>query len=147
MEDIMRLIIIQIGTEYFGIDIFKIKKVISRPAFLSIQGKNSSDSSCVIGIMQSKNDYIPVIDLHSKFHTSQSSNCKLAIVIMLNENKIVLLVDNINSLVDVPHECIQPIPLTEKCKQCVSKAADYDGRLIPIIDIELLFRETSKDDL
>ncbi|EHK8997914.1 purine-binding chemotaxis protein CheW [Vibrio vulnificus] len=107
-----------------------VRKVPNAPAYL-------------VGVLEIRGEYVPVVDLRVRFHLPPSHISNTTVVVVLNDvqhNPLGIIVDAVAEVYALEEGEIKPPPQTMKMEQRYIKglAATSNGHLI-IINLEALF--------
>lgn len=144
MKTSRRFIIFQIGINFFGVEIQYVKEIVKNvPMEKCINSFSEMD-----GILNMDDCVISVVDLHKKFYTEYLPVCGdvCYIIFILGKKLIAVPVNGVERYCDVTNDCLLPVPVILETGggQCIQQIINFEGRLIPVLSIELLFEETEE---
>jgi purine-binding chemotaxis protein CheW len=111
-ENQLQLVTFQLGKEIYGIDIMDVKEIQRLQETRPIPNA----PSYVEGIFKLRNDIIPVVNLHKRFHikkaeTSEEDAILSGIIILdIDGMRIGIIIDRVARVVTVEYDQIQPPP-------------------------------------
>lgn len=144
VEDRINLVTFQLGDELYGVEIMEVDQIVKTQPVRSIPNA----PHYVEGIFNLRSEIIPVISLHKRFHIKrpnfEEGDEYLGgfLILMVENNKIGVVIDRVARVVDIKKEDIQPPPQmiagigTEYISGVVRKE---DGGYLIILDIHKLF--------
>lgn len=139
METALRIIVFQVGTEYFGMEIKRVEGIVENTPMTETTDVYPSD---IVGMLNLQSVVVPVWNLYEKLQIKplavHGDSC--FIILRFNEKWIALPVDGVERYYDVPLQCLRPVPAFALRPETGGSQwiADLDGRLIPILDVERL---------
>jgi purine-binding chemotaxis protein CheW len=144
-----QLVAFRLGREIYGIDIFKIQEVIHLQKITSIP--NSPEF--VEGVIEVRNQVIPVVNLKKRLGICEDEGDKQRIVILdLDDQVLGVVVDDISKVLQMDSEGYETLPdavMGDREKACITRLAKTDDGLIIIITPERILSrmeiETLKD--
>lgn len=142
MESIHRIVVFQIGTGYFGMEITQIEGIIQKTNAIVTSSEKTSN---VDGILNLHEDMIPILNLHERLGIKPPlvQGIQYFMIISLHKNLIVLPIDKLERRYDVSSQCLCMAPpiLLGTSARYFRWVAKIDGRIVPILDPEWLFKE------
>ena len=142
MGDISQYVISRIEHELFGLNIRFVQEIIKRPEMKKI----SSKIPYFLGVIDQRNQSIPLINVRKKFYNSNELSPDPVVIIVQDArlNKLIgLVVDEVQSVVSIPNESIDhPIIFSGRDgEESVSGVAKLNAGLVIILNDEKLFSE------
>lgn len=135
-----KVVTFKMGAEYFGISIFRVMSIekidhITRMPDLP---------QYIKGILNLRGDIIPIIDLRQfMLKTTVKDYDSNRIIVVKVENTFAgLIVDEATEVLDIPSENVQGVSLAGSDLSHFMKVAKVNERLIMILDIETLVKES-----
>lgn len=142
----MKIIVFQIGTEYFGIEAERAKVIIKNTDMVRISVAHSPD---IIGILNHDGDVIPIVDLYKKMQAEAPNltNIPYFMIVSFNQKMMALPFDKMDKYYKIENSHLYGFPLLLQNPKAryFQQIANFDGRLILIIDPIQLFGETSSE--
>ena len=132
----LQLTTFKLGEEEYGIEINKVKDIITVPDITSIINSPFS----IIGMMNLREDLIPVMDLRQRFGLSQQEQTRKTriIVVEVQEERMGLLVDQVTQVLKVNEDTLEVAP--EKASQVdqayIRGICHLQDRLIILLNID-----------
>ena len=143
-----RLITFILGEEKYGLNILKVRELISFPEGLT---RIPGVPDYIIGMFNLRGLVIPVMDLRSKFNMSGEERHEFSVIIIVEvENKnIGLTVDSVSDVIFVKEEDIQDttelaVNVDTKFVKGVAKTKD---EMVILLDIDFLLSKEEFDTL
>jgi purine-binding chemotaxis protein CheW len=144
-NELLQLVICQLSSEEFGIEISKVKEIIHIPDITKIP----EAPSYIKGIINLRGNIIPVINLALRFNLSQNEldNKSRIMVVELDNIVVGIIVDAVTEVMRISIDNIDPAPeiiaskISERYIQGVGK---IDKRLLILLDIDKVFSEEQK---
>jgi purine-binding chemotaxis protein CheW len=139
----LQLVTFQLGDKFYGINIMDVKEIQGMQETRSIPNA----PAFVEGIFKLRNDIIPVINLHRRFHikrTTASEEDKLLngiIILDIDGMRLGLIIDKVSRVVTVEDGQVQPPPQIISgigAEYIIGVISREDGYLI-LLDIRRLF--------
>lgn len=130
-----QVVTFKMGKEIYGIDIFKVKEVLSMMDVTAIP--NAPDF--VKGVVQVRERVIPIIDLRKRLGLEKASGAKSRIVILDLERPIGFVVDEIDKVVNLKQAQIEAVPdavVGDVESSCIGNLAKCDDRLVILLSPE-----------
>ena len=104
-EQVTQLVTFELNKIYFGIDVFKIDRIIKKENLIDLPNKKTG---YLIAMIRFEDEIISVVSLRKRFNMSLKSTAKEKIIVINHDNNLVgLLVDDVRKLVEV--EKFEPI--------------------------------------
>lgn len=143
MKSVIQIVVFQIGLEHFGMEINRIRKIIRKTEMTEISDVHSRDT---IGMMKMVDGMVPIISAHEKLHIEPLQGNTYFMVIVANEKIVAMPIDKVGNYYNVPVQCLHSVPalVRNTNEQYFHQIADLDGKLVPILNPELLFNEGDK---
>ncbi len=107
-EELLQLVIFQLGEEEFGLDIMQVQEIIRIPEITRMP--HSPDY--VKGVINLRGKIITVINLDTRFGMEQKAhddNSRI-IVAELDENVVGMVVDSVSEVLRLPSSTMEPVP-------------------------------------
>lgn len=137
-EEIIQLATFKLGVEEYGLEIDRVKDIITVPPITRIMNAPHS----VLGMINLRGKLIPVMDLRERFGINKTDLTRKSriIVVELDHELIGLLVDKVTQVLKVSADTIEAPPdstnqIDEKYIRGISNLKD---RLIILLDLELI---------
>lgn len=147
LDDTTQLVTFRLGQETYGIDIFKIQEVIHLQKISSIP----KSPKFVEGVIEVRNQVIPVINLKKRLGIVEDGGDKQRIVILDLDGRLLgVIVDDISKVLkleDKSYEVLPDLVLGEKQKACITRLAKTEDGLIIIISPEQILTQREKKAL
>ena len=132
----VQLVTFRLGTEEYGINIMQVQEIIRLPAIVWVP----KAPSFVEGVINLRNEVIPVIDLAKRLGVSSEDRTDASRVVIANicDNLVGLVVDSVSEVMRIQTDDIEPLPnvMTSANGRFLKGIAKLDDRLIILLDIE-----------
>jgi purine-binding chemotaxis protein CheW len=146
-DDTTQLVTFRLGQETYGIDIFKIQEVIHSQKISSIP----KSPRFVEGVIEVRNQIIPVINLKKRLGIRADGGYKRRIVILDLDGRLLgVIVDDISKVIKLEgkrYEVLPDMVMGEKEKACINRLAKTDEGLIIIISPERILSKRERKAL
>jgi purine-binding chemotaxis protein CheW len=108
LEQHVQIIVLNIGGEFFGVDILQISEIV-RPKKITRVPKSSAN---IKGVMNLRGNVIPILDLRVKFNLPMKEETEFTriAVVEIKKKLIGLYVDEISNVIRLPKSGIEPPP-------------------------------------
>jgi purine-binding chemotaxis protein CheW len=130
-----QLVIFELGTEHFGIDIESVEGI---NKILDIT-KVPQAPACVEGVANLRGQIIPVVDLHRRFGmaNSEKTNQSRIVVANVGSTKIGMIVSAVSEVLTIDDSCIEnpPSMVCNINSSYIIGIANIDDRLIILLDL------------
>jgi purine-binding chemotaxis protein CheW len=130
-----QLVIFELGTEHFGIDIESVEGI---NKILDIT-KVPQAPACVEGIANLRGQVIPVVDLHKRFGMPavDLSNDSRIVVANLGSTKIGMIVSSVSEVLTIDDSTIEPPPsmVSNVNSAYIVGIANIDKHLVILLDL------------
>ncbi len=138
----------RLGVDEYGIDILKVKTIIGIIDINKIPGT----PAYVRGVINLRNQVLPVIDMRVKFGLAQADSSKDTSIIVLEIRhgeliqEIGIVVDSVSEVMDIDRSEVEEIPVFGDSfdNPFIMGVAKSKGRVLSLLSIEELL---SEDDL
>lgn len=140
MESMLRIIVFQIGTMLFGVEISRVKGIMN---IQEIEKISNAPFPNIAGVMKLYGEIVPVLNLHKKLQIqSDSLHREKYVVILISGNQsMAFAVDEIEGYLDVPIENLHSVPaiLQGVEMEYIWKIANSEDSMILVLDPDRLF--------
>jgi purine-binding chemotaxis protein CheW len=133
-----QLVAFTLGDEEYGIPITLVQEIIRHTPPRPIPGS----AAHVEGVINLRGRIIPVVDLKRRFGISGEPSGDAKIVIVeLDETTVGIIVDEVKEVITIDSEQTEPAPpgAASASADYIDSVAKLEGRLLVILDLELLF--------
>lgn len=141
MENIVKIIVFQIGIQSFGMEINAVEGIIKAKDI----GNISNDKTIIVN-----DNVVPVLDLREYFKIpSSSSGENMFVVLSLGKGMLAVYIDKIEVVYDVPYYDLRSVPLVvqNNDNSIFKSIVVLKERLIPLLAIEKLFMQAGRKDI
>lgn len=146
MEIMLRIVVFQVGTGYFGIDIRKIERIVSAAYQPEAVEDNPSNHR---GLLNIRENIVPILNLHEQFQAKPLPAAHMYYIIVNLENKLLALPsEGIGQYYDVSTQHLYPLPVLIRTEstQYIQHIVHIDDMLIPVLDLEWLYHNFAKQE-
>lgn len=136
-EEICQLVIFTLAGEYFGLPIDRVESIIKPQAITVVPHARPY----VVGVTNLRGTVLPVIDLRRRFRLTalEQTEDQRIMVVLLNDEKIGLMVDSVTQVLRLPQAAIEPPPpivTAFVASAFVTGIAKVGERLVILLDLE-----------
>ncbi|MGA1794474.1 MAG: chemotaxis protein CheW [bacterium] len=146
-SDTNQLVTFRLGQETYGIDIFKIREVIHLKRINAIPNA----PKFVEGVIDVRNQIIPVVNLKRRLGIKDDKNERQRIVILdLDDQFLGVIVDDISKVLKLETERYETLPdmvMDSREKACITRLAKTEDGLIIVISPERILTRIEKKAL
>ncbi|MCJ8313692.1 MAG: chemotaxis protein CheV [Saccharospirillaceae bacterium] len=138
----LELLLFKLGeNQVYGINVFKVKEVLQCPPLSHIPKSHR----VVCGVAHIRGGTIPIMDLSLATGSAPLEDIKNKFVIITEYNMKTqgFLVNNVERIINMNWEMIQPPPKGTGNDHYLTAVTKYDGKLIEIIDVEKILSEVA----
>lgn len=138
------MLLFQLGDDQvYGINVFKVREVITCPALSQVPGGQSN----IRGLAHLRGETVPIIDLSASIGKAPFEEpTGLVIVTEYNRNIQGFLVHRVDRIVNLRWSDISPPPETIGQDHFLTAVVEIDKKLVNVIDVEKIFAEISDMD-
>ncbi len=145
--DIIQLVNFNIGDEEFGVDILKVKEINKMTQITKIPNA----PQFVEGIINLRNQVIPIIDLRKKLGLNQKAsdhNTRIMIV-ELNTQTIGFIVDKVNEVLRINKAITEEPPkmVSGIDSQFITSIGKLEARMLILLDLSKILGEDEIEDM
>lgn len=146
MKTTSSLVTFMISNELYGIDIMEVSEIVRLSDITPIP--NSPDF--VDGVITLRGQVIPIVDLGKRFHfqpvsfTEDEELLRGIIILNVNDMVIGILIDQINRVLTINNDQIQPPPqvIAGIGAEYIQGVVKFDENLLIILNIQKLFSKS-----
>ena len=135
-DDMLQLVIFQLGGEEFGVEIVKVQEIIRMPEITQIP----QSPDFVEGVINLRGQVIVVVNLDKRFNLNQKEvdeNSRI-IVVEIDNNVVGMIVDSVNEVLRIPNSSVEPAPdlvLSQISRDYLKGVGKIDDRLLILLDL------------
>ena len=145
MDNNMSLVSFKISSELYGINIMEVREIIRLTEITPIP--NSPDF--IDGVIKLRGQIIPIVDLGKRFHftptvfSEEDELLRGIIIIRVDDMTIGVIIDQVNRVVSIEYEQIQPPPqmIAGIGAEYIEGVARLEENLLIILNIRKLFNK------
>lgn len=137
-----KIAVINVGSEEFGLDIASVVEILQAQRIYHLPQLPSFFS----GVINIRKDVVPLVDLRLRFGLSPSSRRERVVVVRLGNEKVGLLVDGVEEIIDIqPGEESSPPSLVRGLKaEYLNGLARRGERIIILLNIDSVLTSEEK---
>ena len=134
----MQVVVFSLGVDTYAIEALAVQEIVRRPEYIALP----ESPRHILGMMDFRGQSIPLIHLGQMLSVDATVAGLRAIVVEDDGFTAGFMVDDVDDVLNLPPESIEPVPSIVITASSVPKAvARIKGRLIVVIDpIKLLMR-------
>ena len=141
-EDLLQLVIFQLGGEEFGVDIMQVQEILRMPEATRIP----QSPEYVKGVINLRGKIIVVINLDTRFgmQTKEIDDDSRIIVAEVGENIMGMIVDSVSEVMRLPTSSIESAPEIVASKigaEYIKGVGKLEDRLLILLDLERVLNE------
>ena len=139
MANYVKPVVFRLGNEMYGVDINLVQSIEKDLNVVPVP----NSQLYIKGILNMRNEVIPVYSLARKFGRAQESTAESTIIISSSGLKLALEVDEVLEINDIKESNIVRMPsmLIKGDTQYLDRVANVDGKLIILLDMERLLTD------
>lgn len=143
-DELLQLVIFNLGIEEFGVDIMKVQEIIRLPEITRIP----KSPDYIKGVINLRGKIIVVMDLDKRFGmaTKEMTDESRIIVVDIEGTIIGMVVDSVSEVIRLLAKNVDPTPeiITHKINANYLKGVGkMDDRLLILLDLENIINETA----
>ena len=142
MANYVKPVVFLLGKEMYGVDINLVQSIEKDLNVVPVP----NSQSYIKGIVNMRNEVIPVYSLARKFGKEQEATAESTIIISSGGLKLALEVDEVLEI-DESHILPMPSMLVKADTQYLDRVANVDGKLILLLDVEKLLSDDEAEDV
>ena len=136
-DDLLQLVIFQLGGEEFGVEIMQVQEIIRMPAITRIP----QSPEYVGGVINLRGKIIVVINLDTRFDLSSKEldDDSRIIIVEVGDNVVGMVVDSVSEVLRLSTSNVEPTPeiISTKIRADYLKGVGkLDDRLLILLDLE-----------
>lgn len=134
----MQVVVFSLGKDTYAVEALAVQEIVRRPEYTTLPEAPRH----ILGMMDFRGHSIPIIHLGHMLSVNAAEEGLRAIVVEDDGFITAFMVDDVDDVLDLPPESIEPVPSIVSSSSSVPKAvARIKGRLIIVIDpVKLLMR-------
>ena len=147
-ENVLQLVIFQLGGEEFAVDIMQVQEIIRMPESTRIP----QAPDYVKGVINLRGKIIVVINLDVKFNieAKEIDENSRVIVVEVEDNVLGMVVDSVSEVIRLPHSNVENAPdiITSKIKaEYIQGVGKLDDRLLILLDLKRVLQESEMEHI
>lgn len=133
-----QLVVFKLGSESFGIEIFRVNEIIRLSEVTSIP----QSEEFMLGIVNLRGHSIPVMDLRKRLSTESNDERDEERIVIVNRGSgmIGLVVDSVREVITIPANLIARSPIVNPGTEdeCVRGIVNHSSGLITLLNLDSL---------
>ncbi|MCS3924552.1 chemotaxis protein CheW [Methanosalsum natronophilum] len=147
-ENVLQLVIFQLGGEEFAVDIMQVQEIIRMPETTRIP----QAPEYVKGVINLRGKIIVVVSLDVKFNieAKEVDENSRVIVVEVDDTILGMVVDSVSEVIRLPHSNVENAPdiITSKIKaEYIEGVGKLDERLLILLDLKKVLQESEMDQI
>ena len=135
-EELLQMVVFQLGGEEFGVEIMKVQEIIRMPEITQIP----QSPDYVEGVINLRGRIIVVINLDKRFNlvSKEIDADSRIIVVEIGDNVVGMIVDSVNEVLRIPSTSVDPAPelvMSNISREYITGVGKIDGRLLILLDL------------
>ncbi|MCC2616033.1 chemotaxis protein CheW [Aestuariibacter halophilus] len=146
----IQILNVSVGQDIFGIHITRVQEI----RVLTGLRKLPDSPAQWIGIIDFRDQMVPVLDLRILFHGKQPPLTDKTVVVVVNAPQgerdflVGLVVDSVSDVASIKQQSIRPAPVLEQLpQQMVAGLYKVDDQLMVLLDVPALLRISNVSDV
>ncbi len=141
-DDLLQLVVFQLGGEEFGVEIMQVQEIIRMPDITRIP----QSPDYVEGVINLRGKIIVVVNLDTKFdlHSKELDDDSRIVIVEVSNNVIGMIVDSVSEVMRLSASNVEPAPdiISTKIQADYLKGVGkLDDRLLILLDLERVLNE------
>ena len=147
-DDLLQLVIFQLGGEEFGVEIMQVQEIIRMPEITRIP----QSPVYVEGVINLRGKIIVVINLDTRFdlNSKELDDDSRIIIVEVGDNVVGMVVDSVSEVLRLSTSNVEPAPeiISAKIKADYLKGVGkLDDRLLILLDLERVLSDEEMSQL
>ncbi|WMW25557.1 chemotaxis protein CheW [Methanolobus sediminis] len=135
-DELLQMVVFQLGGEEFGVEIMKVQEIIRMPEITQIP----QSPEFVEGVINLRGRIIVVINLDKRFNlaSKEVDSHSRIIVVEIGENVVGMIVDSVNEVLRIPKSSVEPAPelvTSSISREYITGVGKIDDRLLILLDL------------
>ncbi|WP_321430764.1 chemotaxis protein CheW [uncultured Methanolobus sp.] len=135
-DELLQMVVFQLGGEEFGVEIMKVQEIIRMPEITQIP----QSPEFVEGVINLRGRIIVVINLDKRFNlvSKEVDAHSRIIVVEIGENVVGMIVDSVNEVLRIPKSSVDPAPelvTSNISREYITGVGKIDDRLLILLDL------------
>lgn len=135
-DELLQMVVFQLGGEEFGVEIMKVQEIIRMPEITQIP----QSPDYVEGVINLRGRIIVVINLDKRFNLKSKDvdEHSRIIVVELDDSVVGMIVDSVNEVLRIPSSSVDPAPelvMSKISRKYITGVGKMDNRLLILLDL------------
>ncbi|MBP1909890.1 chemotaxis protein CheW [Methanolobus bombayensis] len=147
-EELLQMVVFQLGGEEFGVEIMKVQEIIRMPEITQIP----QSPDFVEGVINLRGRIIVVINLDKRFNlaSKEADAHSRIIVVEIGDNVVGMIVDSVNEVLRIPESSVDPAPdlvMSNISKEYITGVGKLDERLLIFLDLAKIMDKKEVEEI
>ena len=147
-EELLQMVVFQLGGEEFGVEIMKVQEIIRMPEITQIP----QSPDYVEGVINLRGRIIVVINLDKRFNlvSKEIDADSRIIVVEIGDNVVGMIVDSVNEVLRIPSTSVDPAPelvMSNISREYITGVGKIDGRLLILLDLAKVLDKKETEEI
>ncbi|SFM61208.1 chemotaxis protein CheW [Methanolobus profundi] len=147
-DELLQMVVFQLGGEEFGVEIMKVQEIIRMPEITQIP----QSPEFVEGVINLRGRIIVVINLDKRFNlvSKEEDEHSRIIVVEIGDHVVGMIVDSVNEVLRIPASSVDPAPelvMSNVSKEYITGVGKMDDRLLILLDLGKVMGKKEVDDI
>lgn len=146
LEEIIQLVGFNLGSEYYGVEITKIREIIRMVSLTRVP----RTPAYIEGVINLRGSVLPVVNLRTKVRMPKKEYDKSSRIIVVDLSGVMVgfIVDSVQEVIRIPKSATQPPPdiITGVDGKYFTAVASLNNQLLIILDIEKVLANEEKKE-
>ncbi|WP_321431280.1 chemotaxis protein CheW [uncultured Methanolobus sp.] len=141
-DELLQMVVFQLGGEEFGVEIMKVQEIIRMPVITQIP----QSPDYVEGVINLRGRIIVVVNLDKRFNliSKEVDDHSRIIVVEIGENVVGMIVDSVNEVMRIPASSVDPTPefaMSNVSREYITGVGKMEDRLLIFLDLVRILDE------
>jgi purine-binding chemotaxis protein CheW len=141
ISDELQLVVFDLASEYYGIDISDVKEIIRMQSITRVPGT----AEYMEGVLNLRGQIAPVVDLRKRLHlrvTEQTKESRIVVIDIGNKN-VGVIVDGVNEVLRIPVSSVEPPAQMLQSGDSIhlKGIAKLQDKLVILLDMDSILNE------
>ncbi|WP_407355855.1 chemotaxis protein CheW [Methanolobus sp. WCC5] len=147
-DELLQMVVFQLGGEEFGVEIMKVQEIIRMPEITQIP----QSPDFVEGVINLRGRIIVVINLDKRFNlkSKEIDEHSRIIVVEIGDNVVGMIVDSVNEVLRFPMSNVDPAPelvMSGVSREYITGVGKLDDRLLILLDLAKVLNKSEVEDI
>nr|WP_321497808.1 chemotaxis protein CheW [uncultured Methanolobus sp.] len=147
-DELLQMVVFQLGGEEFGVEIMKVQEIIRMPEITQIP----QSPEFVEGVINLRGKIIVVINLDKRFNlaSKEVDAHSRIIVVEIGTNVVGMIVDSVNEVLRIPRSSVDPAPelvTSTISREYITGVGKIDDRLLILLDLAKVMNKKEAQEI